>query len=60
MSDGLRTSDEIGEFAFDEKIAGVSHKYFQVPSRCNKIQINECCAAGITLNMPLLGHFHGC
>ena len=60
MSDGGRISDEIVEFTFDDKIADVSHKYFQVPSRCNRIEINERFAAGITLNMPLLGHFHGC
>ena len=60
MSDGVRTSDEIVEFTFDEKIADVSHKYFQVPSRCKRIDINESCATGTTLNMPLLGHFHGC
>ena len=59
MSDGVWTGEEIVEFTFDEKIADVSHKYFQVPSRCNKIEINESCAAGSTLNMPLLGHFHG-
>ena len=60
MSDGVRTSDEIVEFTFDGKIADVSHKYLQVPSRCNRIDLNESCAAGITPNMPLLGHFHGC
>ena len=60
MSEDVPTIDEIVEFIFGKKIADVSHKYFQVPSRCNRIEIDESCLAGSTLSMPLLGHFLGC
>ena len=60
MSEDVPTFDEIVEFTFGEKIADISHKYFQVPCRCNRIEIHESCVAGSTLSMPLLGHFHGC
>ena len=60
MSKDVPTIDEIVEFTFGENIADISHKYFQVPSRCNRIEIDESCVAGSTLSMPLLGHFHGC
>ena len=59
MSEDVPTIDEIVEFTFGEKIADVSHKYFQVPSRCNRIEIDEGYVAGSTLSMPLLGHFYG-
>ena len=60
MSEDVPTIDEIVEFTFGEKIADVPHKYFQVPSWCNRIEIDESCVAGSTLSMLLLGHFHGC
>ena len=60
MSEDVPTIDEIIKFTFGEKIADVLHKYFEVPSRCNRIEIDESCVAGFTLSMPLLGHFHGC
>ena len=60
MYDDVPTIDEIVQFTFGEKIADVSHKYFQVPSRCNRMEIDESCVAGSTLSMLLLGHSHGC
>ena len=60
MSEDVLTIDEIVELTFGEKIADILHKYFQVPSRCNRIEIDESCVVGSTLSMPLLGHFHGC
>ena len=55
MAEGVPTSDEIVNF-----MADVSHKHFKGSLRCTKIELNETCAAGITLNLPPLSHVCGC